>query len=249
MNDATLPSALREMRAHFSNRRVIFALLGIGVILGLLGPFGTDRSLTWGVRMGYWISVPVLTYGLGYLCHALVLPSLAGLPRLGARGIAGLVTGMVIAPVIVTINRLAFGASPDWSDVALILGIAIMVTLLMMLLPDSASSAQEAPPAILDRLPIDKRGALVALSVEDHYVRVRTTQGEEMVLMRLGDAIRETEGAKGLKVHRSHWVALDQVTKARRRGDGALLSVTHGDDIPVSRAHMPAIRDAGLLPR
>jgi hypothetical protein len=37
----------------------------------------------------------------------------------------------------------------------------------------------------------------VALSVEDHYVRVRTTRGEEMILMRLSDAIRETAPETG----------------------------------------------------
>ena len=101
----------------------------------------------------------------------------------------------------------------------------------------------------LGRLPLAKRGPLVSLSVEDHYVRIRTRQGEEMVLMRLADAVRETRGVVGLQVHRSHWVALDQVRGAARRGDGAVLTMSTGPDIPVSRANVAAIRDAGLLPR
>ena len=36
---------------------------------------------------------------------------------------------------------------------------------------------------------------------------------------------------------------------ATRKGDGALLILTHGPDSPVSRANITAIREAGLLPR
>ena len=89
----------------------------------------------------------------------------------------------------------------------------------------------------------------MALTVQDHYVNIRTTNGSELVLMRLADAIREVGDTKGLQVHRSHWIAVDQVTAASRKGDGAVLSMTQGDDIPVSRANVAKIREAGLLPR
>ena len=115
--------------------------------------------------------------------------------------------------------------------------------------PPVAAAGGTAPPALLDRLPLDKRGALVSLSVEDHYVRVRTTRGEAMVLMRLGDAIREAAPVAGLRVHRSHWVAREAVRAVRREGDRAVLQMTAGGDIPASRSHIPALREAGLLPR
>jgi DNA-binding LytR/AlgR family response regulator len=89
----------------------------------------------------------------------------------------------------------------------------------------------------------------VALSVEDHYVRIRTTRGEDMVLMRLTDAIREAAPTPGLRVHRSHWVAIAGVANARRDGDRAILKMIAGGDIPASRSHIPALRQAGLLPR
>ncbi len=85
--------------------------------------------------------------------------------------------------------------------------------------------------------------------MEDHYVRIRTTKDEDMILMRLADAIKEVGATSGLQVHRSHWVSLDQVTAATRKGDGALLNMSSGPDIPVSRANVAAIKEAGLLPR
>lgn len=114
--------------------------------------------------------------------------------------------------------------------------------------PSKAAPAPAAP-ALLQRLALDKRGALVSLRVEDHYVHVQTTAGSAMVLMRLGDAIAETAPADGLQVHRSYWVAREQVTAATRDGDRAVLQMTHGPDVPVSRRYLPAIRKAGLLPR
>jgi DNA-binding LytR/AlgR family response regulator len=69
-----------------------------------------------------------------------------------------------------------------------------------------------------------------------------------MILMRLADAIKEVGQTAGLQVHRSHWVAAAAVTSAKRTGDRAILTMSHGADIPVSRTYIPAIKEAGLLP-
>ena len=89
----------------------------------------------------------------------------------------------------------------------------------------------------------------MALSVEDHYVRIMTSKGADVVLLRLSDAMRETGDELGLQVHRSHWVALSAVKSTRRDGDRAILTLTTGEDIPVSRRYMPDIKEAGLLAR
>ncbi|MCW1932118.1 LytTR family DNA-binding domain-containing protein [Pararhodobacter zhoushanensis] len=97
------------------------------------------------------------------------------------------------------------------------------------------------------RLPLDKRGALISLSVQDHYVEVVTLRGRELLLMRLSDAIAETGGDVGLQVHRSHWVALDQVRAARREGARGVLTLSDGREIPVSRTYAAAAKAAGLF--
>lgn len=109
------------------------------------------------------------------------------------------------------------------------------------------ASANPGPPALLDRVAFEKRGALVSLSMEDHYVRVRTTQGDDLVLMRLSDAIKETAPVQGLQTHRSHWVALDFLTACTRSGAGAVLTMHHGPDIPVSRSQIDQAKAKGLL--
>jgi len=103
--------------------------------------------------------------------------------------------------------------------------------------------------ALLDRLPLDKRGPLLAHSAEDHYTRMRTTRGEDLLLNRFADAIAETAPPPGLRVHLSHWIATAHVTAATRDGDRALLAMAHGPDIPVSRGNVSVLRQAGLPPR
>ena len=137
--------------------------------------------------------------------------------------------------------------------VATTFAIAFIVTALLRVAERHVAGnpgSQEAPPApppLLERIAFDKRAALVSLTVEDHYFRIVTAKGEEIVLMRLADAMRETAPVKGMQVHRSHWVALNQVTAARRDGDRAILTMSNGTEVPVSRRYVPDIKAVGLL--
>ena len=158
--------------------------------------------------------------------------------------------------LISALNWLVFGIVPIGPGSLTLAGTTLVISVIVMAVIDLFSRHLSPAPAdapqtvpLLDRLPFDKRGPLVAISVEDHYVRVRTTKGEEMILLRLADAIREVGATPGAQVHRSHWAAFDQVASATRDGDRAALQMTKGGDIPVSRRHIPTIKEAGLLPR
>lgn len=109
-----------------------------------------------------------------------------------------------------------------------------------------AAPSGSAPPRFLDRLPMKLRGAeLYAVEAEDHYLRLHTSKGQDLILMRLSDAVAELEGIEGARTHRSWWVAKDAVTGAKR-GDGrATLSLKGGAEAPVSRAYAGALRAAG----
>ncbi|MCB1420416.1 MAG: LytTR family transcriptional regulator [Notoacmeibacter sp.] len=111
---------------------------------------------------------------------------------------------------------------------------------------DRTSMASAPPrPAILDRLPADKRGALIRLEVQDHYVLVVTTKGRELLLMRLGDAMREAAPVEGLQVHRSHWVARDGVADVIRepgKNGRTVLRTNDGADVPVSRGNVADVK-------
>jgi hypothetical protein len=242
------------MRRHFSSPITLIVLGAVVAVLTLVGPFGTDESLTPGFRALYWLSIVATTYAAGFVVDAVLRPRLS---RRAAGVVNPIIMGVAITGVVLIVNLLLIGrlpGGPGWArDVLTIYTIAVIVSAAMQTVVTALKRPEAVPvpaaPAILDRLPLDKRGRLVALSVEDHYVRVRTTKGEELILMRLSDAIRETAPEPGLRVHRSHWVAKDRVVSARRDGDRAILTMAHGGDIPVSRSHIPAVKDAGLLPK
>ncbi len=256
VSDGPAQSALREWRTRLTDPVTLVIVAAVAALLTILGPFGTGERLGLAPRFVYWIVMVAGTFSVGLIVDewlGRVLPTRWPLPlRIAASGGA---TGAAIIPVVTTLNYLAFRYVPSLGEWPALLGqvvaIAVIVTAIFQVLGarGAAAGIAPAPPRLLQRLSLDKRGALISLSAEDHYTRVRTAKGEEMVLIRLSDAMAEAEPVAGLRVHRSHWVALDGVTGAARRGDGAVLSMRDGGDIPVSRSHIQAVKDAGLLPR
>lgn len=90
-------------------------------------------------------------------------------------------------------------------------------------------------------------GTLLALESEDHYLRVHTDRGSDLILMRLRDAIAQLATTPGLQVHRSFWVARAGVAQISRRGAQTQLLLRNGLSVPVSRTYMPILREAGWL--
>lgn len=247
--------ALRETRAFLARGRVLTGLVAVALILTVSGPFGTIDSLGPLARAGYWGAVVVLTFSVGVLADRLCDQWIER-PRLRPT-LSIVTTGALATMTVLALNAVVFGRSPfdmasRWLLILQILFVALVVaTGLYAMAAGGSGDPGEASvrPPLLDRLPLDKRGALVSISVQDHYVEVVTTRGRALLLLRLKDAMCETGEGVGLRVHRSHWVATDQVQAARREGERAVLTMTGGHEIPVSRTYLPAIRDAGLLPR
>ncbi|RVT85688.1 LytTR family transcriptional regulator [Rhodobacteraceae bacterium CCMM004] len=254
-NDTAAQSALRELRRDFASPKSLVAMAGLSVILAFVGPFGTDALLGFAPRLIYWAVLVVGCYGAGALIGPILGPRLPrSWPWTLRLTAVGLVIGVAACAVVLAVNLTVFRWWPEPAELAelaaAILPIAVVVSFMLdILLPAPAAAPAPLPPPLLDRLPVAKRGPLLALTAEDHYTRVRTAAGEELVLLRLSDAMREVGDTPGAQVHRSHWVAWDAVRAARREGDRAVLSLSHGGDIPVSRTYVPTIKDAGLLPK
>ncbi len=110
-----------------------------------------------------------------------------------------------------------------------------------------ASVPSTSSPRLIDRLPPALGSDVIALEMEDHYVRVHTPLGSELVLMRLRDAIAELDGIEGRQVHRSWWVARGAVEDVVRDGRNVRLKLARDIEAPVARAQVSEIRDAGWL--
>ena len=115
--------------------------------------------------------------------------------------------------------------------------------------PERPMSGPSTTPKLLARLSPRLGHDVLALQGEDHYVRVHTTLGSELLLMRLGDAVEELGGMAGERVHRSWWVAREAVAEARMNGRRACLTLSNGVEAPVSREATSRLRRAGWLGR
>lgn len=259
VKDTPLRFALRETKAIFLDIRVVVALIAIAAILTIAEPFGTAGRIRLVPRAAYWLLIVGVTFAAGAMISAAINRAFSGRP--GARWKAmiavSLVTGAVVMALVLSLNWLVFGTMPirarDAYNLAInvfavstVISAAVHLTFPVGLLVAN-DDAVPGTPEILNRIALAKRGALISLSVQDHYVEVVTDKGSSLILMRLGDAIRDARPTPGLQVHRSHWVAADQVARSRRQGARAILTLVDGREIPVSRTYLADVKAAGLL--
>ncbi len=114
-------------------------------------------------------------------------------------------------------------------------------------LPTPAPTPSAAPNPLFDALPAELGSDVIALEMEDHYVRVHTALGSELVLMRLRDAMACVSEIEGRQVHRSWWVARLAIEDVKREGRNVRLVLPLGIEAPVSRAQVSELRDAGWI--
>lgn len=108
--------------------------------------------------------------------------------------------------------------------------------------PDGKSPC--VAPAFFGRLPPEVGHELISLTMQDHYLKVRTDKGSCMILHRITDAETELEKFPGIRVHRSHWVALRHVCAVNSKGSARYVELSDGKKLPVSRTYLPKLRTA-----
>jgi len=250
--------ALRKTRHHFQSKFVMPVLICAILVIGLSGPFGTFETLPLILRIGYWAFIVVFTY-----TTAIFVVSFAGLllptswPEMLIDGVSGALAGPFVTAVVYAINTMTFtqsnaaiSAPPTFSLLIYCTAIAIAVSILIGLFQGSIhieQGSRSATPLLIDRLPFDKRAPLVSLQAQDHYVRVATTKGSELLLMRIADAINEVGDTIGFQTHRSYWVAQDQISKSKQLGECGMLILQDGSEIPVSRKYLQDLKSRGFF--
>lgn len=88
--------------------------------------------------------------------------------------------------------------------------------------------------SLLERIPLAIGQQLISITADLHYLQITTRRGRTTILGSLTEA--ETElGECGLRIHRSHWIALDAVRRLRRTANGWRCELVNGRTLPVSR--------------
>ncbi len=260
MTGTSLQFALREVHRVFTEPRALATIGVLALILGISGPFQTYDYLPLGPRLAYWLAIAASTSVTGVFFGTWSMQAVRRrLPVFAVLILAaGFGAGIPVAGVVTAVSWLAFGSDVGGLFVEMAVycvviasGVSLIFGLMKFHAPSATAAADmpeaEKRPRLLERLPVGARGDLVSLSVSDHYVEVVTTRGKALVLMRLSDAIAETEGVDGLQIHRSHWVARDQVANTHRAGGKVSVETSVGTRLPVSRGFLPTAREAGLI--
>ena len=252
------------------------AMTMIGGVLALIGPFNSFgdplaiRLMVWiGLAYaGYFIYSPVGWF-VDRLAPALDLPG----PALWFAGT--LIATVPMAIVVWSLNQLNVpeyripSAEQALMHYVYVLVIGGGITLLFYVFqtkdsapgdvetnaqpvaqpePEPEPAPQPAPSnPLIDQLPAELGSEVIALEMEDHYVRVHTALGSELVLMRLRDAIAHMGDIEGRQVHRSWWVARGAVEDVRREGRNLRLVLSDNLEAPVSRAQVSELKAAGWL--
>lgn len=242
-------------------------IVGIGLMLALLGPFGSFASPL-ADRLVYWLGLGVG----GYLIFRPVMTTAAAVAdRLDLPEPGAWVAGLLLAamPMSLLVWAVAPGRPPGppglsalLSVYANVLVVGTVVTLVYWFVSRGqrtdvrAAPAGRAPapvmdadptPAFLGRLPPHLGCELLALEMEDHYVRAHTTRGSTLILLRMRDAVAELAGLDGQQVHRSWWVARAAVERPVTNGRNVRLKLKGGIEAPVARNNVGALRAAGWL--
>lgn len=246
-------------------------MTAIGVFLAVIGPLGSIND-PFAFRLMVWLGLAYAGYFIysptGWFVDR--LHRAYDLPRPALWVAAVLIATVPMTAVVWSLNQMN---RPEYllpsPEVALtqygyVLAIGGAITLLFNLVnfgqpkqaiaQPAASAPSPAPqpvspsqPRLIERLPASLGSDVIALEMEDHYVRVHTALGSELVLMRLRDAMAELDGVEGRQVHRSWWVARGAVEDVLREGRNVRLKLARDIEAPVSRAQVSELKDAGWI--
>jgi hypothetical protein len=230
-------------------------LVGLGLAMAGMGPYRTI-DVPDPLRIAYWV-VAVTGAGLiGILIDEGVGRRISGFwPRIAAVSLAMTVP---VTPFVYALNAFMLDLPRrPWLLPQLAWQVFVVALLLMavraLLWRRVVETRTVVEPPLPDadrafrlRLSAKRRTAkLIALEAEDHYVRVHTDAGSELVAMRFSDALEELARAHGYRLHRSWWASADAIEAVRWKRGGGEARLAGGIVAPVSRNCASVLKAAG----
>lgn len=232
-------------RREWRRLSMLWALLS--VMAAVAGPFGTMAALGPLPRFLYWAGV----IGGAIGCSVIFIGFAQG-RRVIQKCLIWTVFSITLASLIHLLNIAVFdswGGAAQWGYLLGVVGLVtfFIQSVIAMLEARGQRGTGEPDLVFQRRLPPGVRGRVQRIEAQDHYLNVVTDRGSALILMRLSDALDALSDARGLQVHRSHWVAFAAVQGHRRVKGRDLLVMPDGANVPVSRSFRAAARDAGLF--
>jgi hypothetical protein len=233
----------------------LLLLAGVGLVMAVLGPYRT-LDVPPLLRTSYWLLAVIGSGLVGIAMDAALGPHIRSFwLRIAAASVA------MTPPVtlyVYGLNAWLLDLPRRWWLLPQLAWQVLVIALLLMALRALAwrrvvetrtivePPLPEAERDFRMRLSAKRRAArLIAVEAEDHYVRVHTDAGAELVSMRFAEAMAELARAHGYRLHRSWWAAADAIEAIRwKRGSGEA-RLSGGLTAPVSRSCAAALKRAG----
>jgi DNA-binding LytR/AlgR family response regulator len=244
--------------------RPFLAVVAVGLLLGLAGPFGSYPAYPTATRYAFWLGLtavgavaaaaadavlPVARLRTGPIrVGALALLSALPMTFVVAWTLSLLQPGRVFAPqqlptlfacvaAVQLLVAYATTATAPAADDAEASGRGPALPL-----SDKAAIPAAFPSALLSRLPPEIGSDIIALETEDHYLRVHAAGGSALILMRMADAVALLDPRLGAQVHRRWWVAEAAVAGVRTEGQKLSLRLIDQTPVPVGRTFAAAAK-------
>lgn len=243
------------------------------LFLTILSPFGTDADLTVPMRFLYWFSVIfggtaiALTISSAFRRYA---KAKTGLSLVLVRSIQVMAASVPIT-LLVAIMEKWLREPMSWAHLPQLFVYVATITAVItaaswivqqhralrdQLENDQAyiksQSLSNEPHAItrfhLRLDPLFKYTEILVLKAEDHYLRVSTSKGTQLIRCNLSEAIDELGALDGQRVHRSFWVARSAILAIRRHGNAYRLIMKDGKTAPLSRRRYSELSKCDWLP-
>jgi len=242
---------MRQIFSPIGWDRKIFVFFAALALLVVLGPFGSYDDFGFWERVVYWTAIMC---GVGFFMHVIVTTvlwtrHLQWLNRFARVAIGTTLAGIPGAAIVIFVDQV-FRENPVTYDgfPLLWLQVAVMgffISIIEYIEWGGEESTVELQPVTKFHSKLSEDiGPLVSLSMQDHYVEVTGEQGKELILMRLSDAIDDLEGLDGVRVHRSHWVALDHVVALQKVRQKWSVKLLDDRSLPVSSTYIEKVRAA-----
>ncbi len=254
-----------------SPRRYFMGIaVALAVVFAFIGG-QDDSAASLGVNLVQWSLQSIIPMSLLLLSHRFcaVVPGFQRLGPWMQLFVSGALGALLFVPIALALDVYWFGDEAETFNLSELLdeasSVVVPVTLVWVainapfvlgfrfrkqadiastLATDNSSPDDIAigpRPAFMSLLPVADPGALIYLQAELHYLAVVTEKGRFLLLYNLRDAISEIADGEGVQVHRSFWVAKEQVASFRRDGRQGLVTMTNGDEVPVARRRLESL--------
>lgn len=245
-------NGLKEVWKEVAAPTTFAVWLLISFVVAFAGPFGTYENEPFQWRAAYWCSVIGLAIVVAVSFRVFWRLTLKDSPN-WVEDLA--TTGSLAAtfgPALFTLNTwLEEPGVPSviglWQLIAIVFAIGVSTVVARRALqPKRAVSV--ARDRLLDRIGAPQGVRLSRVSSDNHHIIVCTSDGNERrVLMRLRDAVGEIDVESGYYIHRSHWVASEQMAEVVSNEGREAVRMPCGATVPVGPKYRPNLIKAGVL--